>query len=78
MTTTIRIISRSIIVRALKDMDPFEMNKVYISYIDLLEPTKRRQEHLLKNYYFSCQVSKLCHHEPSLRCTMTCLLMYIG
>ena len=37
-------------------MDNFDINNVFISYIDLMDPTKRRQEYLLKHYYFGCQV----------------------
>ena len=53
-------IFRSIVVRALKEFSgPNVMDQIYISYLDLMDPTSRRKEHLEKHYYFSCQVNKL-------------------
>merc|ERR1712223_338377 len=47
---------RAIVVRALKDLSgPQVMSQMFISYLDLLDPTSRRKEHLEKHYYFSCQ-----------------------
>ena len=50
-------------VRALQNMPCFDINQVFISYIDLMDPTARRIEHLYKHYYFTCQVRVLLYSE---------------
>ena len=42
-------------------MPCFDINQVFISYIDLMDPTVRRIEHLYKHYYFTCQVRVLLY-----------------
>ena len=51
----VRFEQKNIVVRALEDMECRDFSKIFISYIDVMETTKRRQDHLLKNYYFLCQ-----------------------
>ena len=46
---------KQIVVRALEDMESRDFSQIFISYIDVMETTKRRQDHLSKNYYFLCQ-----------------------
>ena len=49
-----------IVIRAHEDYSGPDMNQIFISYMDLMDPTSRRKEYLEKHYYFSCQC---------LRCT---------
>ena len=54
---------KNIVVRALEDMESRDFSQIYISYIDVMETTQRRQSHLMKNYYFLCQCPRCLNTE---------------
>ena len=54
---------KNIVVRALEDMESRDFSQIFISYIDVMETTNRRQSHLLKNYYFLCQCPRCLNME---------------
>lgn len=68
---------KHIVVRALEDMECRDFSQIYISYIDIMEHTKRRQDHLMKNYYFLCQCQRCLNREferslSCIQCAICC------
>ncbi|XP_025835508.1 histone-lysine N-methyltransferase SMYD3 [Agrilus planipennis] len=53
-------------IRAIENMSNLDFSKVFISYIDVLATPRKRQEELLKAYYFLCECPK-CLNEKELR-----------
>ena len=51
---------KTIVVRALEDFPDRKLSQFFITYIDLMDYTEHRRDHLLKNYYFMCQCSRCC------------------
>uniref|UniRef100_A0A8D8YDI3 Histone-lysine N-methyltransferase SMYD3 n=1 Tax=Cacopsylla melanoneura TaxID=428564 RepID=A0A8D8YDI3_9HEMI len=46
--------STTISIRLTKPMEQFDWSKVFVSYIDVLQPTSKRIGELNKGYYFEC------------------------
>ncbi|GJQ73890.1 putative MYND finger protein [Trypoxylus dichotomus] len=57
-TAVATFIGTTLYIRSLCDMKCLDWNKVYISYIDVLNSPKERQNELEKQYYFLCQCPK--------------------
>ncbi|KAI5726422.1 hypothetical protein M8J76_002412 [Diaphorina citri] len=45
----------TISIRLIKPVSPFDWSKVFVSYIDVLQPTSKRISELKKGYFFECQ-----------------------
>ncbi|KRT79564.1 hypothetical protein AMK59_8131 [Oryctes borbonicus] len=54
-TAVATFIGTTLYIRSLCNMKYLDWNKVYISYIDVLNTPKERQNELEKQYYFLCQ-----------------------
>lgn len=57
-TASVTFEGRNIVVRSLIDMPERDFSQVYITYVDLMDHSAHRQQHLLKSYYFLCQCSR--------------------
>ncbi|XP_049821689.1 histone-lysine N-methyltransferase SMYD3 [Aethina tumida] len=56
-------------IRALKDLPCVDWSQIFISYIDVLNTTKDRQEELQKTYYFLCECPRCLEPEPMAEMT---------
>ena len=57
---------RTIVIRALEDFPERDYSKFFITYIDLMDFTGHRRNHLKTNYYFLCQCPR-CSDDKSDR-----------
>ena len=49
---------KTIVIRALEDMPNRNISNFFITYIDLMDHTGHRRDHLQRNYYFLCQCAR--------------------
>ncbi|XP_026276432.1 histone-lysine N-methyltransferase SMYD3 isoform X2 [Frankliniella occidentalis] len=60
-------------IRALQSMPQMDWSKVFITYVDLLNSARERQEDLQATYYFLCQCTRcLDRNELELQKSMLC------
>lgn len=51
-------------IRALKSMQYLDWSQIFISYIDTMNTTQKRQEELQRTYYFLCECPKCLRPDP--------------
>lgn len=63
---------KKLFLRALEDIPDFSWDKVFISYIDLLNTRDIRRKELKENYYFLCTCSRCVDTEELSLMTSAC------
>lgn len=54
---------RTLSIRTIEDMPYVNWDRIFISYIDLMDDSETRRKNLKKNYYFLCTCSTCVQHE---------------
>ncbi|GAB6023404.1 hypothetical protein CHUAL_008193 [Chamberlinius hualienensis] len=64
----------TLLVRSLQDFPKFEINQMFVNYVDLAAVTETRRSQLKEQYYFTCQCDKCADkHSDDLMLSVRCI-----